>query len=218
MGFITIFVQLPSKNTYVSVPNGCKTLKKWFLALWILKLFILKCLCSIRFWFGNAVNSEQRNSLYLMIGIWTDWRGCIINIIPNACSSVWRGLLGFISVPLLGLVHWAGGVAISSPCPVWEWSFSSVLFFELQFLFLFLPLVILETLFCARKQINAAILPQEEYWSLTIMQQPSPWDTLLEIRLTMWYGKRNRFDQTAWQNQAQHSFKISTTNCGIGVQ
>jgi hypothetical protein len=29
-------------------------------------------------------------------------------------------LLEFISVPHLGLVHQAGGVAISSPCPVWE--------------------------------------------------------------------------------------------------
>ncbi len=59
-----------------------------------------------------------------MIGIWTDCRGCIIAIFLIPGSSVWRGLLGFISVKtsglsLLGLVCWAGGVAISSPCPVW---------------------------------------------------------------------------------------------------
>ncbi len=162
MGFIAILFQLPSINTYVSVPNGCKTLQKLFLALWILKLLILQCLCSIRYWFGSAVNSEQRNSLYLMIGIWTDCRGCIISFsIPD--SSVWRGLLEFISVPLLGLVHQAGGVAISSPCPVWELSFSSVLFLEVQYLFLLLPLVILETLFCVRKQFSAAVLPQDYY-------------------------------------------------------
>ncbi len=84
MGFTAIFFQSSSKNTYVSVPNGCKTLKKTFLALWIHKMLILQCLCSIRYWFGNVVNSEQRNSLYLMIGIWTDCRGCIIDIIPNS--------------------------------------------------------------------------------------------------------------------------------------
>jgi hypothetical protein len=31
-------------------------------------------------------------------------------------------------------------------------------------------------------------------------------------------GRRNRFDQTAWQNQAQYSFQILMTNCVIGVQ
>ncbi len=60
MGFIAILFQLPSKNKYVSVPNGCKTIKILSLALWILKLLILQCLCSIRFWFGNAVNSNYR--------------------------------------------------------------------------------------------------------------------------------------------------------------
>ncbi len=181
------------------------------MALWILKLLILQCLCSIRYWFGSVVNGEQRNSLYLMIGIWSDCRGCIIDIIPNS----WFFCL---EVPLLGLVHWAGGVAISPPCPVWKRSFSSVLFLEVWYLFLLLPLVILETLFCVRKQFSAAVLPQDEYWSLTIMQQPSPWDALLETRLTMQYSRRNRFDQTVWQNQAQYSFKILMTNCGIGVQ
>jgi hypothetical protein len=34
----------------------------------------------------------------------------------------------------------------------------------------------------------------------------------------MQYSKRNRFDQTAWQNQAQYSFEILTTNIVIGVQ
>ncbi len=154
-----------------------------------------------------------------MIGIWTDCRGFIIDIIPNSwffCG--WRGLLGFISVPLLGLVHQAGGVAISSPCPVWESSFSPVLFLELQYLFLLLSLVILETLFCVRRQFSAPVLPQDEYRSFTIMQQPSPWDALLEIRLTTQDSRRNRFNQTPGQNQAQYIFKISTTNIGIGVQ
>jgi hypothetical protein len=36
--------------------------------------------------------------------------------------------------------------------------------------------------------------------------------------LTTQYSKRNRFNQMAWQNQAQYSFKILTTNCGFGVQ
>jgi hypothetical protein len=40
----------------------------------------------------------------------------------------------------------------------------------------------------------------------------------LEIRLTTQYSRRNRFNQTAWQNQAQYSFKILATNIGIGVQ
>ncbi len=66
--FIAIFFESSSKNTYVYVPNGCITLNKSLLALWILKLLTLQCLCSIRYWFGSAVNSEQRNSLYLMIG------------------------------------------------------------------------------------------------------------------------------------------------------
>ncbi len=158
-----------------------------------------------------------------MIGIWADCRGCIKLSFPIPGSSDWRGLLGFISInssgrPLLGLVRWAGGVAISSPCRVWEWTFSSVLFLEVWYLFLPLPLVILETLFCVRKQFSATVLPQDEYWSLAIMQQPSPWDALSEIRLTVQYSRRNRFNQTAWQNQAQYSFKISTTNIVIGVQ
>ncbi len=120
---------------------------------------------------------------------------------------------GCLDSPLLGLVCRAGGVAISSPCLVWEWSFSSVLFLEPHFFFLLLPLVILETLFCGRKQFSAAVLSQDKYWSLTIMQQPSPWDALLEDRLTMQdRSRRNRFDQTAWQNQAQYSFQILMTN------
>jgi hypothetical protein len=34
----------------------------------------------------------------------------------------------------------------------------------------------------------------------------------------MQYSKRNRFNQMVWQNQAHYSFKILTTNIGIGVQ
>ncbi len=121
--------------------------------------------------------------------------------------------------PLLGLVHCAGEVPISSPCPVWKWSFSPVLFLKLWCLFLLLPLVILEILFCGRKQFSASVLPQDKYWSLTTMQQPSPWDALLEKRLTMQdRSRRNRFNQTAWQNQAQYYFRISMTNSVIGVQ
>ncbi len=119
---------------------------------------------------------------------------------------------------LLRLMCCAGGAAISSPCPVWEWSFSSVLFLELWCLFQLPPVVIMETLFCVRKQFSAAVLAQDEYWSLTIMQQPSPWDALLEIRLTTQYSKRNRFNQTEWQNQAQYFFKILTNNIVVGVQ
>jgi hypothetical protein len=36
--------------------------------------------------------------------------------------------------------------------------------------------------------------------------------------LTMQYSRRNRFNQMAWQNQAQYSFKILTTNIVMGVQ
>ncbi len=108
----------------------------------------------------------------------------------------------------------AGGVAISSPCPIWEWSFSSVLFLKLCFFFL-LPLVILETLFCGRKQFRVAVLPQDKYWSLTIMQQPSPWDAFSVDRLTTQdRSRRNRFNQMAWQNQAQYSFQIFDDQLG----
>ncbi len=157
-----------------------------------------------------------------MIGIWTDCRGCIIAIIPNSWFFYLERVAWIISVnssglPLLGLVRRAGGVAISSPCPVWEWSISPVLFFEVRCLLL--PLPILETLFCVRKQFSAAVLPQDKYWSLTIMQQPSPWNALLEIRLTTQdRSRKNSFNQMAWQNLAQYSFKILMTNCVIGVQ
>ncbi len=78
---------------------------------------------------------------------------------------------------------------------------------------------LLETLFCGRKQFSAAVLPQDEHWSLTIMQQTSPWDALLEERLTTQdRSRRNRFCKMAWQNQAQYSFQILMTNCVIGVQ
>ncbi len=122
MGFIVIFFESSSKNMYVSVPNGCKTLNKSLLALCILKLLILQCLYSIRYWCGSAVNSEQRNSLYLMIGIWTDCRGCIIDFIPNSwffclkrvawfhlcsssgtCASSWRSS-NLFTLSLLGMI------------------------------------------------------------------------------------------------------------------
>ncbi len=122
MGFIAIFFESLSKNMYVSVPNRCKTLNKSLLALWILKLLILQRLCSIRYWFGSVVNSEQRNSLYLMIGICTDCRGCIIDIIPNfwffclervawfhfcsssgTCASSWRSS-NFFTLSCLGMI------------------------------------------------------------------------------------------------------------------
>ena len=41
--------------------------------------------------------------------------------------------------------------------------FSSVLLLEPRFFFLRLPVVILETLGCGRKQFSAAVLPQDEY-------------------------------------------------------
>ncbi len=51
------------------------------------------------------------------------------------------------------------------------------------------------------------------------MQQPSPWGALSDIRLaTQNRSRRNRFDQTALQNQAQYLFRILMTNCVIGVQ
>ncbi len=76
--------QLPSWKTYFSLPNLCNTIKILLLALWILTLLILQCLCSIRYWFGNAVNVKQRRCFIVMIGIWTDCRDCIIAIIPDS--------------------------------------------------------------------------------------------------------------------------------------
>jgi hypothetical protein len=84
MSLITIPFQLPSIKTYMLVPNLCNTIKKWLLALWFLKMWILQCLCSIRYWFGNTVNGKQRRCFILMIGIWADCRGCIKTITPNS--------------------------------------------------------------------------------------------------------------------------------------
>ncbi len=158
-----------------------------------------------------------------MMGIWTDCRGYIIIIIPyfwlclervvwnhfcqlfwssfsKTCASCWRSS---------NLFTFSGLGMIIVIC-IFAWT---------ALFFLLLPLVILETLFCGRKQFSAAVLPQDEYWSLTIMQQPSPWDALLEDRLTMQdRSRRNRFNWTAWLNQAQYSFQILMTNCVIGVQ
>ncbi len=152
-----------------------------------------------------------------------DWLQRLQIIIPYFWFCLervaWIHFCSSSGLPLLGLVLCAGGVIISSPCPVWEWSFSSVYFLGLWCLFLLLPLVILETLFYGRKQFSASVLPQDKYWSLTIMQQPSLWDALLEKRLTAQdRSRRNRFNQTAWQNQAQYSFQILMTSCVIGVQ
>ncbi len=129
------------------------------------------------------------------------------------CENFWSSSSGTCAS------SWTSSNLFTLSCLGWEWSFSSVLFLELWCLFLLLPLVILKIIFCETKQFSAAVLPQDEYWSLTIMQQPSPWDALSEIRLTMQdRSRRNRFNQTAWQNQAQYSFKFSMTNCAIGVQ
>ncbi len=131
--------QLPSKSMYVFVPIGCKTLNKLLLALWILKLLILQCLCIIRYWFGNMVNGEQRRCFILMIGIWNDCRGCIKTIIPNfwfyclervlwihfcklfwssssgSCASRWRSS-NLFTLSCLGMIIFSCTFPLSSMC------------------------------------------------------------------------------------------------------
>ncbi len=199
------------------MPHLWNTIKILLLALWFLKILTLQCLCSIRYWFGNAVYGEKEDFLTWWWAFGLTAKAALKNSFP-LFGCVWRGLLGLISVnssglPLMELVHCAGGIAISSSCLLWEWSFSSALLLEPRFFFLLLPLVILETLFYVRKQFSAALLPQDEYWSLTIMQQSYPWDTLLEDRLTMHErSRRNRFDWTTYQVQMQATKKLPSTN------
>jgi hypothetical protein len=162
MGFIAILLsQLPSIKTCVSVPKRCKTIKNWMLALWFLKMFILQCSCSIRWWLGNTVNGEQMSSCILIMGVWTDCRGCIITIIPypwfcmeriawihfyklfwssssGTCASSWRSSNVF-TLSCLGMIIFI----CTHPL--------------IAMFFLLLPLVILETFFCGRKQFSAAV-------------------------------------------------------------
>ncbi len=159
-----------------------------------------------------------------MIGIWTDSKGCIILIIPyfwlclervdwiHFCQLFWSSSSGTCALcwRSSNLVTLSGLGMIIFIC-----SFTWTTFFPP----LLLPLVILETLFCGRKQFSASVLPQGKYWSLTVMQQPSPWDALLEERFTTQdRSRQNRFNQVAWQNQAQYFFQIVMTNGVIGVQ
>ncbi len=96
----------------------------------------------------------------LMIDIWTNCRGCIITIIPNSClDSLLYTLLVFLFRDLCAKLE--------------EWqSLHLVLFgndhFHLYYFLnfdisLLLSLVILETLFCVRKQFSAPVLSQYEY-------------------------------------------------------
>ncbi len=144
------------------------------------------------------------------MGIWAECTGCIIIIIPyfwlrlervaciHFCQLFWSSSSGTFAL------CWRSSNLFTLSCLgmiIFIWTFPC-----LRFFFLLLPIVILETLFCGRKQFSAAVLPQDKYWSFTIMQQPTPWDALLEVRLTMHdRSRRNRFNQTAWQNQAHYS-------------
>ncbi len=222
-GLIATLFQLHSKNTHVTVPNGRKAIKILLLALWILKLLILQCLCSIRYWYSNEVNSEQRNSWYLMIGILTDCRGCIKTVIPNS----WFFCLESVAWIYFCLLFWSSS---SGTCAS-SWRSSNLFTLACLGMIIFIStfpqtLMSISTstschsgnTFLCKETIQCRSTTSWWILTLTIMQQPSPWDTLSEKRLTTQYSRRNRFNQTTWQNQAQYSFKILMTNCGIGVQ
>ncbi len=83
-------------------------------------------------------------------------------ILSTMTCVAWIISIKSSALPLLGLVRCAGRISISSPCPVWEWSFSSVLFLELRCLFLLLPLVILETLFLCKETIQCRSTTSEQ--------------------------------------------------------
>ncbi len=143
-----------------------------------------------------------------MIGIWTDYRDCIIAIIPNSC---------FFCLVRVAWIHFCSS---SGTCAL-SWRSSNLLTLSCLGMIIFIytfpwTLMSLSTYtschsgntFCVRKQFSATVLPQYKYWSLNIMQQPSPWDALSEKRSTMQdRSRRNRFNQKAWQNQARYSFK-----------
>ncbi len=151
-----------------------------------------------------------------MIGIWTDCRGCIIEIIPNSL---------FFCLERVAWIHFCS----SSGTYALSWRSSNL--FTLSWLGMIIFIITLpwssislststhsgNTLLC-KETIQGCSTTSGWILFSTVMQQPSSWDTLLEIRLTKQYSKRNRFDQTAWQNQAQYSFKILTANIGIGIQ
>ncbi len=141
-----------------------------------------------------------------MIETWTDCRGCITDIIPNSwffclervawihscsfsgtCASSWRSSNLFT-------LSWLGVIIFTSTLP---WSLIS----------LSTSCHSGNTLLC-KETIHGCSTTSGQILFSTLMQQPSPWDAPSEIRLTKQYSKRNRFNQTAWQNQAQYSFKI----------
>ncbi len=118
-----------------------------------------KCAACVNenFWsFFSSTDRPKTNLVYLWVTQLTfsdstklnkaeNWRGTMSCSI--ALTAYFFAATGnrFISVnssglPLLGHVPCAGGVPISSPCPVWEWSYSSALFLKLWCLFLLLPL------------------------------------------------------------------------------
>jgi hypothetical protein len=149
----------------------------------------------------------------MRFGIWTYSCGCMlkgclwVSVFSGSigwintfrsfrCPSLWnRGFLwrflGYISLIHAFLLF---RYCYSRTCAWWRWrrsnlfyspawvgTLSSSPFFE--FWFLFLPLGILETLFCALKELSATVLPQDKNWSFTIMHQSSLWVALSEMRL-----------------------------------
>ncbi len=224
MSFTAIVFQSPWWKLYFSVSNLCNTIKILLLAHWILNMWILQCLCSIRHWFGYAVNGKQRRCFILMIGIWADCRGCIKTIIPNSLFF-YLERVAWIHFNKLFWSSSSGTCALSwRSSNLFTLSCLGMIIFICTFLWSLMTLSTStschsgKTLLC-KETIQCHSLPQDKYWSLTIMQQPSPWDALSEKRLTVQdRSRRNRFDQRVWKNQALYSFEFSMTNCVIGVQ
>ncbi len=159
-----------------------------------------------------------------MIGIWTDCRGCTITIIPNSwffclervawihfCEIFWSSSSGtcalsrrssnLFTLSCLGMIIFACTFPWSSMSSSTSTSCHSGN-----------TLLHNETIQCHSTTSGQKLI---SHYNATT----SPWDALLEKRLTMQdWSRRNKFDQTALQNQAQYSFKLLMTNCVIGVQ
>ena len=157
-----------------------------------------------------------------MMGIWTDCRGCIIIIIPY-----FRLCLERVAWIHFCQLFWSSSSETCAPC----WRSSNAFTLSCLVMIIFIctfpwTWMSLSTstschsgnTFLCKETIQCHSTTSGQILFSTIMQQPSSWDALLEIRLAKQYSKRNRFDQMAQQNQAQYSFKILTTNIGIGVQ
>ncbi len=82
MSFIAILFQSPSIKTYMLVPNLCKTIQNGCWLSWSSKCWSSNVCAALGT--GSETRSMEIKEIFfiLMMGIWTDCRGCIIIIIP----------------------------------------------------------------------------------------------------------------------------------------